>query len=186
MYFLVSAHEYFGKPINCKIGDKDVQLFAESNCWVNGTFTIKNVPKSESVRPFGLRRQTYFWFFSFLSCWRSPNLGRGCRISKILSMDHSCVIVSSYPVLYTSVPLEKLGTWPNQTIVQCFRFVVQKAMLICLHSAIYRFQVHHSFLQIIKIKGTKSLVICEMTIVEYMQCTFYASSFVKLWIFLLL
>lgn len=43
-------------------------------------------------------------------------------------MDHSCVIVSSYPVLYTSVPLEKLGTWPNQTIMQCSGFVVQKAI----------------------------------------------------------
>lgn len=67
-YFLVSAHEYFGKPINCKIGDKDVQLFAESNCWVNGTFTIKIVPKSESVRPvrpYRMRRETADIFFIF-------------------------------------------------------------------------------------------------------------------------
>lgn len=46
--FSVSAHEFFGKPINCIIGDKDLQTFAENNCWINGTFTMRNVTKSKN------------------------------------------------------------------------------------------------------------------------------------------
>lgn len=45
----VSAQEYFGNPINCKISDSREQSFAETNCWIHGTFTVRKASKSKST-----------------------------------------------------------------------------------------------------------------------------------------
>lgn len=35
---LVTARELFGKPVDCYITDKSLKDFADSLCWINGTY----------------------------------------------------------------------------------------------------------------------------------------------------
>lgn len=40
---LVSAKEYFGTPIDCLYDNKERKDFVDNLCWINGTYTFRNL-----------------------------------------------------------------------------------------------------------------------------------------------
>lgn len=60
---LVSANEFFGKPMDCVGSDMhQVDPYFNNYCWVNGTFTVNSPSKFEVYR---LNNCFYFYIFFF-------------------------------------------------------------------------------------------------------------------------
>lgn len=40
---LVTAYEFFGKPMDCYLQESSMKAFVDNLCFINGTFIVKNI-----------------------------------------------------------------------------------------------------------------------------------------------
>lgn len=118
---LVSAHEFFGKPMDCVGSDlHQVDPYINNYCWINGTFTVSMSQASEYMRMSGELYIVWFYIVFLIpnrNHWCPSNGARSvgsawrrAQVPSVLPMGEPDSVVPGDPLLYSGVRVENLGT----------------------------------------------------------------------------
>lgn len=100
IYISVSVQEFFGIPINCIVRDNKMKMYAQSLCWINGTFTRRGINMTETyVGPILEKDREYQKYYQWIvmilvlqamlsiipaKLWKSWERGRISQLCKSL------------------------------------------------------------------------------------------------------